>query len=140
MRFRGAMAVFIITLVAICTSNLNKTIAANTGSAKKVLLVSIDGFRPNFYQSSEYDAPTLKMLKEMGASATSSMPVFPSVTYPNHTSLITGVQTGKHGVLSNSIFTWEKGPQPAWYWEASHIKVPTILDLAKKNGQTTNKN
>lgn len=134
---RGVIGILALVMVALCTVVINSTRAASTGSQKKVLLISIDGLRPEFYLSNTFETPALKALKNAGAWATSSMPVFPSVTYPNHTSLITGVYAGKHGVLSNSLFSWEKGPQDAWYWEASHIKVPTIHSLAKKQGQKT---
>src|SRR5689334_4548149 len=86
---------------------------------RKVVMISIDSLRPEFYLSKDFDSPTLKQLVATGAYAEGVTSVFPSVTYPNHTALVTGVYTGKHGVLSNSLYDATQGPLPAWYWEAS---------------------
>src|SRR6185503_8787817 len=83
---------------------------AHTDFKKKVVLISIDGFRPEFYLEDRYLTPTLKSLRDQGVFAIGAEPVFPSLTYPNHTTLITGVYPSKHGVLSNTLFSWQKGP------------------------------
>lgn len=103
----------------------------------RAIMISVDGLRPEFYLNDKYQMTTVQELMKKGAYAEGAVPVFPSVTYPNHTTLITGEFPAVHGVLSNTIFSWQKGPLPAWYWEYSHIKSPTILDAAQSHNMTT---
>jgi predicted AlkP superfamily pyrophosphatase or phosphodiesterase len=104
---------------------------------KKVFVISIDGLRPEFYKSDAYDTPTLKFLAKMGASAEAAIPIYPSLTYPNHTTLVTGVYADKHGISSNTIFTWDKASTQLWYQDIKDIKAPLLWDLAHQAGKTT---
>ena len=99
-------------------------------SAQPVVVVSIDGLSPDFYLSEKYDPPTLKLLARQGASADRVYPVFPSFTYPNHTSLATGCYPATHGIHGNLV-----ADGPAWYWEETHIRVPTLWQEAKREGR-----
>ncbi len=63
-----------------------------------VILVSLDGFRYSY--ATQYGAPTLARLAAEGASAPEGMiPSFPSVTFPNHFSIITGLYPEHHGIV-----------------------------------------
>nr|WP_317235326.1 ectonucleotide pyrophosphatase/phosphodiesterase [Niabella ginsengisoli] len=95
---------------------------------KHVLLVSIDGFRPNFYKEDVWNAPTLKRLQAAGVYADGVSSIFPSVTYPSHTSIVTGELPGRHGIYYNVPYDSKKGE---WYWNESAIKVPTVWDAVK---------
>lgn len=99
-------------------------------SAQPVVVVSIDGLNPQFYLHPKYVTPTLKSMAREGAWAERIYPVFPSFTYPNHTSLVTGCDPATHGIHGNLV---EDGP--AWYFEDSHIRVPTLWHEAKKSGR-----
>ncbi|WP_409965756.1 hypothetical protein PIECOFPK_01988 [Mycovorax composti] len=101
---------------------------------RHVLLVSIDGFRPDFYLQEKWNAPTLKKLKASGVHAKGAVTVFPSVTYPSHTSIITGVHPAQHGIYYNAPYQGKKG---AWYWNESYIKVETLWDAVKAAGLTS---
>ena len=68
-------------------------------SAKHVIFVTIDGFRPDFYLDSEWQMPNVKALMKDGAYAKGVNSVFPSMTYPSHTTIVTGVQPVKHGIF-----------------------------------------
>jgi len=59
------------------------------------------------------------------------------VTYPNHTTLITGVWPAEHGILNNQVFDPEHQLAGAWYWYADSIKVPTLWDAAHQAGIRT---
>ncbi|GAB3020196.1 ectonucleotide pyrophosphatase/phosphodiesterase [Niabella terrae] len=98
---------------------------------KHVLLVSIDGLRPEVYKTDKWNAPFLKRLKEKGVYADGVISVFPTVTYPSHTAIVTGQNPGVHGIYYNALYPPKNG---AWYWEASRIKVPTIWDAAHAAG------
>jgi predicted AlkP superfamily pyrophosphatase or phosphodiesterase len=104
-------------------------------TAKHVIFITIDGFRPDFYLDSEWQTPNLHALMQDGAYAKGVNSVFPSMTYPSHTTIVTGVQPAKHGVFYNNIFTPDGAPQQP-YWQDSSIHAPTIWKAAKDKGMT----
>jgi predicted AlkP superfamily pyrophosphatase or phosphodiesterase len=68
-----------------------------------VVLVSLDGFRYDYPR--RYGAPHLLQLGFKGASAPEGMfPVYPSLTFPNHISIITGLYPEHHGIVANSFW------------------------------------
>lgn len=105
-------------------------------NTKHVVLISIDGFRPEFYKDTLWPAPNLQLMKSQGVYADSVRSVFPSVTYAAHSTIITGAQPGKHGIVSNNPFEPEGG-SGAWYWYEDAIRVPTLWDAAKEVNLTT---
>jgi predicted AlkP superfamily pyrophosphatase or phosphodiesterase len=104
-------------------------------TAKHVIFVTIDGLRPDFYLDREWQTPNLHALMKDGAYAKGVNSVFPSMTYPSHTTIVTGVQPVKHGVFYNSIFTPD-GAQQQPYWQDSSIHATTIWKAAKEKGMT----
>lgn len=98
-----------------------------------VILVSIDGFRPDFYMDAKWPAAYLKYMAENGTKAEGVRGVFPTVTYPSHTTLITGAKPARHGIHYNSPFE-EKGQTGAWYWYENQIQVPTLWDAIREKG------
>ncbi|SDP99028.1 Predicted pyrophosphatase or phosphodiesterase, AlkP superfamily [Mucilaginibacter sp. OK268] len=104
-------------------------------TAKHVIFITIDGFRPDFYLDSEWQTPNLRALMKDGAYAKGVNSVFPSMTYPSHTTIVTGVQPAKHGIFYNNIFTPDGAPQEP-YWQDSSIHAPTIWKAAKEKGMT----
>ena len=103
--------------------------------AKHVIFLTIDGFRPDFYLDSGWNTPNLRALMKDGAYAKGVNSVFPSMTYPSHITIVTGVQPAKHGIYYNNIFTAD-GAAQAPYWQDSSIHVPTIWKAAKAKGLT----
>ena len=91
---------------------------------------------PEFYLDRSWPAPMLQQLARDGAAAERVEGVFPTVTYPSHTTMITGVRPAKHGVHYNSLFE-PAGDTEDWYWYASHIQVPTLWDLCREAGLKT---
>ncbi|WP_336763146.1 ectonucleotide pyrophosphatase/phosphodiesterase [Asaia sp. VD9] len=65
-----------------------------------VILISIDGFRPDYLHAGQ--TPTLDALVDRGVSAP-MRPSFPSVTFPNHYTLVTGLRPDHHGVIGNTM-------------------------------------
>ncbi|WP_121353548.1 alkaline phosphatase family protein [Flavisolibacter nicotianae] len=110
------------------------TVVGHSQPARHVLLVSIDGFRPDFYQDKSWPAPNLQKLKAAGVYATGVRSVFPSVTYPSHTTLVTGAFPARHGIYYNAPYRAKKGQ---WYWEESYIRVPTLWDAVRQAGLTS---
>jgi predicted AlkP superfamily pyrophosphatase or phosphodiesterase len=108
--------------------------------AAPVLMISIDGLKPEYVtRAGEHGlrVPTLKRFLTEGTYADGVIAVFPTVTYPDHTTLITGVWPAEHGIYNNALFDPEKKMGSAWYWYASSIRVPTLWDAAHQAGIAT---
>ena len=105
-----------------------------------VVIISLDGF-PGWALDDPYlPVPTLRRLAAQGAVAKGMKAVNPTVTWPNHTSMVTGVTPAKHGVLFNGILMREPGLPPRvepWRDKAEMVKVPTLYDAAHQRGLTT---
>ncbi len=102
--------------------------------AEHVVVVSIDGLRPEFYLG-DYEAPTLKAIASAGAHAKAVQSVYPSSTYPAHATLITGVSPARHGIYANTLWT-EQGSSRDWYWYAKDLKARTLWDAARERNLT----
>jgi predicted AlkP superfamily pyrophosphatase or phosphodiesterase len=63
--------------------------------------------------------------------------VVPTVTYPSHTTLVTGVWPAKHGIWANTTFDPLQKNYQGWYWYAEDILAPTLWDAAVQAGRTT---
>jgi predicted AlkP superfamily pyrophosphatase or phosphodiesterase len=100
---------------------------------KHVVLITIDGFRPDFYLDKSWNTTNLHQLMNSGVHAKGVNSVLPSVTYPSHTTIITGVWPEQHGVYYNGVFE-PNGSTGKIYWNDSSIKVPTIWSAAQKKG------
>jgi predicted AlkP superfamily pyrophosphatase or phosphodiesterase len=99
--------------------------------AAPVLMISIDGLRPADVLDAPargFKVPVLTDLVAKGAYATGVRNVLPTVTYPNHTTLITGVYPSRHGIANNLTFDPLQKSNSAWYWYTRDIKVPTLWD------------
>ena len=105
--------------------------------ARHVVLISIDGMRPASYTSAgPAKIPTLRALAARGAYASGVVGVLPTVTYPSHTTMITGVPPAIHGIVNNTWLDPEARAAGAWYWYARDIKVPTLPGLIRASGMT----
>jgi predicted AlkP superfamily pyrophosphatase or phosphodiesterase len=106
-----------------------------------VIMISIDGLVPDYYTAPErvgLRSPNLAMLKSGGAYAEGVEGVYPTVTYPSHTTLVTGMRPAAHGIVQNRIFEAPTEPQTrAWYWHAKALKTETLWTTAKKAGMVT---
>jgi predicted AlkP superfamily pyrophosphatase or phosphodiesterase len=71
-------------------------------STTPLLLISIDGFRADYLERGI--SPTLRMLADEGVRAQAMEPAFPSLTFPNHYTLVTGEYPDHHGIVANSMF------------------------------------
>lgn len=69
-----------------------------------LLLVSLDGFRWDYCDLYPAESPRLRELIRNGASTRRLIPVFPSNTFPNHYSIVTGLYPSRHGVINNEFF------------------------------------
>lgn len=64
-----------------------------------LILISIDGFRRDYQDL--YDTPALDRIADSGVRADALIPVFPTLTFPNHYSIATGLYPANHGLVGN---------------------------------------
>jgi predicted AlkP superfamily pyrophosphatase or phosphodiesterase len=105
-----------------------------------LVVVSIDGLRPDYIlEADRYGLriPELRRLAAEGASARGVTGVLPTVTYPSHATLVTGVAPARHGILANHPFDPLGRNQDGWFWYAEDIRVPTLWDAARAAGLRT---
>jgi len=81
--------------------------------------------------------PVLRRFLAEGAFADGVQGVVPTVTYPSHTTLVTGVWPAQHGIWANTTFDPLRKNQEGWYWYAEDIRVPTLWDAAAHAGLVT---
>jgi predicted AlkP superfamily pyrophosphatase or phosphodiesterase len=110
------------------------TLQAQPG--RHVILITIDGLRPEFYLDPSWPAPNLRHLLHEGAYALQVKPVFPTVTLPNHTAMITGALPARSGVYLNTPFN-PLSNAPGWNFYAKAIKIPTLFDAVHAAGRVT---
>jgi predicted AlkP superfamily pyrophosphatase or phosphodiesterase len=109
---------------------------AQEPAARHLLLISLDGLRPEFYLDDAYAAPELRALLRAGSHARGAEGVFPTVTYPNHASIVTGVRPMRHGVSFNILFD-PTGARGRWYEEAADLRAPPLWEWARAAGLRT---
>ncbi len=107
-----------------------------------VILISVDGLAGFYLDDPRADMPTIRRLAREGARAEGLLCSFPTVTWPNHTTLVTGVHPGRHGVIGNDYF--DRSQQKVvpllldlHFDKDEIVKVPTIYDLAHRAGLKT---
>jgi predicted AlkP superfamily pyrophosphatase or phosphodiesterase len=98
--------------------------APQTDLRPTVILISLDGWRWDYHMKAA--APNLRRLIQRGVRAEGLIPSFPSKTFPNHYTLVTGLYPGHHGIVANSmrdpqtgrLFTMSKREEvqdPMWW-------------------------
>ncbi|KHJ32837.1 putative type i phosphodiesterase nucleotide pyrophosphatase family protein [Erysiphe necator] len=80
--------------------------------APTTILISLDGFRPDFLNRGI--TPRLNSMRQEGFSPAYMLPSFPSVTFPNHYTLVTGLYPESHGIVSN-VF-WDEELKEQFYY------------------------
>jgi hypothetical protein len=104
-----------------------------------VLMISIDGMRPDSVtHAAEHGLkiPNLLRFMKEGVYAAGVTGVVPTITFPSHTTLVTGVWPAQHGIYSNNTFDPFGGEtQRFWYWR--DIRVPTLWQAADRAGIVT---
>lgn len=132
--------VCVVTILA-CVALVHADAAANKQKDRTVVVISLDGFPVYALDDPKLPIPTLRKLIREGAVATSMRPVNPTVTWPNHTSIVTGVEPSEHQVLYNGLLVRpEGGARPTiepWRDKERMVHAQTIYDAAFEAGLTT---
>lgn len=109
-------------------------------AGNKVILISLDGFPGYSLKDPKLPIPTLRKLIANGTSAP-MLGINPTVTWPNHTAMITGVRADEHGLLANGTIkrtgAWPPVKVDPMVPKEQMVKVPTVYDAAHRAGLTT---
>ncbi|HEY0552169.1 MAG TPA: alkaline phosphatase family protein, partial [Verrucomicrobiae bacterium] len=114
---------------------------ASSSTNHHVILITIDGGAAYYLQDPAAPLPTLRKLAAQGATAEGMKVSNPSITWPNHTTLVTGVHPEKHSVLFNGVLVRpgvglgvSVDPKRD---KSDLVAVPTLYDLLHKKGYRT---
>ncbi len=98
MRLRTLLVVVWIACFTACTPVSTRH---TVESRHPLILISIDGFRADFL--ARHETPTLAALAADGVRAEAMKPAFPTLTFPNHYTLVTGLYPDHHGIINNRM-------------------------------------
>lgn len=144
---RRAATALLLLLAAYAATDPASTASARAvqrsreaAAPRAVVLISLDGFPASALDDPQLPAPTLRGLMAAGARAGAMTGVNPAVTWPTHTTFVTGVAPDRHGVLFNGMLTRTPGALPKvepWRDKAEMVRVKTVYDAAHEAGLTT---
>ena len=86
--------------------NPNRINSIEAQSKPYIILISADGFRYDY--AKKYNAQNLMELSKNGVEAKAMIPSFPSITFPNHWSLMTGLYPAHHGLVDNYFYDYKR--------------------------------
>src|SRR5947209_1710831 len=108
---------------------------------RHVVVISLDGFPASVLRDPNLPFPALRKLAREGAMAEGMRPVNPTVTWPNHTAIVTGVGPARHGVLYNGLPVRGGDGKSLkiepWIDKKELVLAPTVYDAARDAGMTT---
>jgi len=102
------------------------------GGKRKLLVVSIDGLDHRYVRDADklgLKIANIRRIAKEGQWADGVVGVVPTVTWPSHTTIVTGVTPEVHGILSNNRPKEEGGER---YWSNSLMKAPALWDAARE--------
>jgi len=136
-RLSRSLQVAFAILVAGAGGVFAETNAPSAGHSNYVVMITLDGMRPEFYLPSDLSTSneTLKSLRDAGSYAKAVYPTYPSYTYPGHTAMVTGDFPARSGVTANEVLD-PTVTEPRLFCYASDIRVPAIWDAAHNAGLT----
>lgn len=114
------------------------TLTAAAATSARVLVISLDGLRPDYVTEADqhgFQIPTLRKFLAEGSYAEGVIGVVPTITYPSHATLMTGVWPIEHGVFGNQKFN-PYAPGTEQITDISTIKVQTLWEAAHLAGYT----
>ena len=129
----------LVLALVLSISLVNQSLAnnANLDDPTTTILISIDGLSQ--IQFKEFKPKTLTRLANKGLVAEALLPVFPSKTFPNHLSIVTGVYPSEHGIIHNRFYRRDKQVEytlGAGKVDPSWVKAKPIWILAEEQNIT----
>lgn len=128
----NSIAILLLMILFICNCSSGNIQPGDERTPNPVLLISIDGFMPEYMDRNE--TPNLDFVAQHGVRAASMIMVFPTITFPAHYSIVTGLYAENHGIISNSFFDYQleagfsygppdNGPDDIEWWGGEPIWV-----------------
>jgi predicted AlkP superfamily pyrophosphatase or phosphodiesterase len=114
--------------------------AAAQDRDRHVIVISLDGFPAYALHDPSVPLPVLRRLMKEGGAAEGMTPVNPTVTWPNHTSMVTGVEPARHGLIYNGMPIKTEGKPlrvEPWIEKNELVQARTVYDAAHDAGLTT---
>ncbi|MFT3686731.1 MAG: ectonucleotide pyrophosphatase/phosphodiesterase [Phycisphaerales bacterium] len=116
--------------------------ATPPASDRVVVMISVDGLAGFYFDDPKAEMPNIRALAAEGAKGPKMKASVPSVTWPNHATLVTGDHPARHGVVGNNCLDRQTGKPVALILDPVFdkdqiVKVPTIYDIAKGAGLKT---
>jgi predicted AlkP superfamily pyrophosphatase or phosphodiesterase len=103
---------------------------------RHVIVISLDGFPAYTLEDPASPIPNLRKLIEHGATAKRMTTVNPTITWPNHTAIVTGVDASRHGLLVNGKITrtgaWPPVKIEPWIPKEQMVRAMKVYDAAHK--------
>jgi predicted AlkP superfamily pyrophosphatase or phosphodiesterase len=127
------LALLALSGFAWCCAAAAEAAAAGGADSPLVVLISVDGLKPEAVLDAKnhgLKAPNIRAFMSDGVYASAVRGVLPTLTYPSHTTLMTGASPAKHGIYANTTFDPLARNEKGWYWYAEDVKVPTLWDAA----------
>uniref|UniRef100_A0A672M404 SMB domain-containing protein n=1 Tax=Sinocyclocheilus grahami TaxID=75366 RepID=A0A672M404_SINGR len=111
---------------SICEEAFLKTVIFSCRFSKPpLLLVSLDGFRAGYMKAYSSQLPVISKLRKCGTSTPYMRPAYPTKTFPNHYTIVTGLYPESHGIVDNKMYDVTRNASfslradekfnPAWY-------------------------
>jgi len=129
---------FLIRFVAVSSVLLAPLVAQSR--KPHVLMISIDGMKPEYITQAEehgLKVPNLRLFLSHGSYAEGVVGVVPTVTFPSHITMITGVWPAQHGVVANALYDPLGDLHGESYWHFRQLHAETLYQAADAAGLTT---
>src|SRR5258706_13925729 len=113
---------------------------AQEKTAPLLVVISVDGLRPDYVTAADAHGakvPHLRKFLHDGTYAQGVTGVIPTVTYPSHTTLMTGVWPAKHGILANQTFDPQQKNHEVLNWYEEDIHDPNFWDATSAAARRT---
>lgn len=105
-------------------------------TTNKLVVISLDSMGFRDLNELRDLVPNLDKLIAKGTWVKKVQGIFPTLTYPSHTSIITGQYPAVHGVVNNTKLQ-PRRLSPDWYWYRKDVKAVPLYDVARQAGMTT---
>lgn len=108
MRLYFSLVILLLPLLPLAQVDITQHVVPGRSNSPKqqkkpyVILISADGFRYDL--ADKYHAGNLQRLRGNGVAAKSMIPSYPSLTFPNHYTLVTGLYPSHHGLVDNTFY------------------------------------
>jgi predicted AlkP superfamily pyrophosphatase or phosphodiesterase len=137
--FRVAFVSLLLCLLAACSGGSQPSNLA--AKDRMVIVISLDGFPAYYLADPHLPAPTLRSLMQGGSWAREMQPINPTWTWPNHTTLVTGLKPPDHGLLYNGTLVRKDDPLSVkvdyTIPKTQMVHCQTLYDIAHNAGLTT---